>query len=140
MTKFITTKANDGVDHNARQRGIDWLLLGSPSSVFIYTPRKRTAEDMAKDDVPSAALFKSLLKLNSTTVGLTTINLCFGSGAGACGSPPPHGFRGKILLCYADPNSADWLLMYAPLADVCLLPWSEAEAAVWRATHSPTVI
>ena len=143
MGKFITAKPSDGVDHNALTRGLGWLFSGSHSPVFIYTPGKRNAQDMANDSTMPEhlrALFKALLKSNSTTVGSITINLCFGSGAGACGNPPPHGSTARILLCYSNPKYTDWLLTRAPNADVCLLPWMGSEAASWTAAHSPTVI
>lgn len=140
MTKFITAKANDGVNTNALKCGIEWLLHGGPSTAYIYTPCKKNAQNISGHTTQSAALFKNLLKSNSTNVGQTVVNLCFGSGRGACGNPPPYGFTGKILLIYPNPTTVDWLLTRAPLADVCLLPWTIAEAAVWTAAHNPTVI
>ncbi|MCP1246746.1 hypothetical protein NKW54_12450 [Acetobacter cerevisiae] len=141
MTKFITAKLVDGVDNAALARGFSWLLNGNNSSiVYIYTPSKRIAQDMATDDVPSAAVFKSLLKKNSATFGQTTINLCFGTGAGACGSLPAQNFTGNILLCYSPPLDVEWLLKKAPHASFCFLPWVLSEANAWTTAHSPIVI
>ena len=143
MAKFATRKPYDGTDHQALIRGINWLMAGNPAQAFIYTPAKRNAQDMASDTTmpdPLKELFKQILKSNSVKIDSTNIGLCFGSGAGSCGTVPEHGSTARILLCYANPNSVGWLLTRAPNADVCLLPWTAKEAEDWRKCHSPTIV
>lgn len=138
MAKFITAKSRDGADDKARERGFSWALQSSV--LYIYTPTKKIAKSMATDPLPSGNWLKSLLKTNAHTSGKTTINLCFGSGSGSCGSVPAPNFTGNILLCYSSPDEVDWLLKRAPHANFCLLPWLVSEADTWRDVYNPEIV
>lgn len=138
MAKFIIVKVYDGAEYDARERGFSWALQSS--SLYIYTPTREIAENMAKDVLPSATLLKAMLKTNTYTYRKTTMNLCFGNGAEACGSLPAKSFTGNILLCYSSPNDTDWLLKRAPNANFCLLPKLASEAEAWKKLHHPKII
>lgn len=143
----MTQKNSDGIDPNAVQRGLNWLVDNAiGNEAFIYFPQKNNAVGTAGADLQNGDLLKELLKNNSLTVknknGIdVTIKACYGSGsAKSSGNFPAPGCSAPVLALYANPTGFSWLINRVhSSAAFCLVPWTQEEANAWHSAN-PTIV
>ncbi|MFT8464057.1 hypothetical protein [Acetobacter persici] len=138
---FVANKKGDGVDNEAEKRCLGWLLLAPNTDTYIHVPTKRNVPDGSDiANYPHKQIFKEITKKNTVKSGNKIINLFFGNGKGHSGILPALGYSGKILCLYDAPEDIQWIQEKYPNADICLVPWMDAEVQQWLASFNPTIL